>query len=88
MSRRVGKEKANEPVSMGDEEAHGYVLAVSRSLLSNGMVEMPQAWYDAQVNQPNGLESRRAVEHSSLVTSPDDVKKAVEGCLYSQSRFK
>lgn len=72
-----------EPVSIADEEGHGGLIAVSRSLLSWGVVEMPQAWHDSQFNQLNGSESRQVVEHLSFGTLLDDVKKPIKGHLYS-----
>ncbi|KAL5114620.1 hypothetical protein ACEQ8H_007525 [Pleosporales sp. CAS-2024a] len=71
-----------EPVSMADEESRSGLLAVSRSLLSWGVVQMPVAWYDAQAHVSNRSEGRRAVEHVSFGTLLDGVKKPVDGHLY------
>jgi hypothetical protein len=81
--QKGGEGEGYEPVSMADEEGHGGLLAVSRSLLSWGVVKMPQAWYDAHVDRRNAPESRRAVEHLSFGTSLDGVKKPIRGRLYS-----
>jgi hypothetical protein len=78
-----GKGKGYEPVSMADEEGHSGLLAVSRSLLSWGIVKMPQACYDAQMNQPSGPENCRTVKHLSFGTLLDDVRKPMKGQLYS-----
>jgi hypothetical protein len=78
-----GKGEDYEPVSIANEEGRGGLPAVSRSLLLWGVVEMPQAWYDAQVNQPSGPEGHRAVEHLSFGTLLDDVNKPFQGHLYS-----
>jgi len=78
-----GKGDGYEPVSIADEEGHGGLIAVSRSLLLWGVVEMPQAWYHSQFNQSNGLENRRVVEHLSFGTLLDDIKKPVKEHLYS-----
>ena len=81
--QKGGEGEGYEPVSMADKEGHGGLLAVSRSLLSWGVVKMPQAWYDAHVDRRNAPESRRAVEHLSFGTSLDGVKKPIRGRLYS-----
>ena len=81
--QKGGEGEGYEPVSMADEEGHGGLLAVSRSLLSWGVVKMPQAWYDAHVDRRNAPESRRAGEHLSFGTSLDGVKKPIRGRLYS-----
>ncbi|CAN9355353.1 unnamed protein product [Alternaria alternata] len=81
--QKGGEGEGYEPVSMADEEGHGGLLAVSRSLLSWGVVKMPQAWYDAHVDRRNAPESRRAVEHLSFGTSLDGVKKPIRGRIYS-----
>ena len=49
--QKGGEGEGYERVSMADEEGHGGLLAVSRSLLSWGVVKMPQAWYDAHVDR-------------------------------------
>ena len=78
-----GEGEGYEPVSMADEEGNGRLLAVSRSLLSWGVVEMPEAWYDAQVHQQNDPEIRRTVGHLSFGTTLDVVKRPIRGRFYA-----
>jgi len=78
-----GKGEGYEPVSMAEEEGHNSLLAVSRSLLSWGVVKMPQDWYDAQEDRRSGPESRRPVEHLSFGTALDGVKKPIRGRFYA-----
>jgi len=77
------KGEGYEPVSMAEEEGNRGLVAVSRSLLSWGVVEMPQAWYDAQEDRRSGPESRRPVEHLSFGTALDGVKKPIRGRFYA-----
>lgn len=79
----TGKGEEHELISTANEEGRGTLLAVSRSLLKWGVVAMPQAWYDAHVNQLIDSESRRVVGHLSFGTSLDDVKRPINGHLYS-----
>jgi len=77
------KGEGYEPVLMAEEEGNSGLVAVSRSLLSWGVVEMPQAWYDAHVDRRDGLASRRAVGHLSFGTTLDVVKRPIRGRFYA-----
>ncbi|USP82143.1 hypothetical protein yc1106_09417 [Curvularia clavata] len=61
--RTGGKGAGYEPLSMADEEGYGGLLAVSRSLLSWGVVKMPQAWLDKLQN--GNAVAARALRHAS-----------------------
>ncbi|KAH6875225.1 hypothetical protein BKA58DRAFT_379442 [Alternaria rosae] len=78
-----GKGEGYEPVSMADEEGNSGLLAVSRSLLSWGVVKMPQDWYDAQVDRRDSSGTGRPVEHLSFGTALDGVKRPIRGRFYS-----